>query len=191
MPIRVVGKRHRRVQRSGTRHRCREAAGCSRSRRIGIVVRARSAASHSAKDASSGRGDWVRRRELLKAAAAATFMTGVAPRLGRSADRAKTLVFVGVADLSVLDPVMTGFRPTRNAAYLVFDTLYGIDTEWKAQPQMVGSACAAQCFRTARWPLRSKRTGLPRPGRRSGSMRQNPPAACDGASPLHALQAAL
>ena len=49
----------------------------------------------------------------------------------------KTLVFVGVADLSVLDPVVTGARPTRNAAYLVFDTLYGINTEWKAQPQMV------------------------------------------------------
>ena len=79
----------------------------------------------------------MRRRELLKAAAAATFMTGVAPRLGRGADRAKTLVFVLVADLSVLDPVMTGFRPTRNAAYLVFDTLYGMDTEWRAQPQMV------------------------------------------------------
>jgi peptide/nickel transport system substrate-binding protein len=47
------------------------------------------------------------------------------------------LVFVGVADLSVLDPVVTGARPTRNAAYLVFDTLYGIGTEWKAQPQMV------------------------------------------------------
>src|SRR6201997_2571080 len=47
------------------------------------------------------------------------------------------LVFVGVADLSVLDPVVTGARPTRNSAYLVFDTLYGIDTEWKAQPQMV------------------------------------------------------
>jgi peptide/nickel transport system substrate-binding protein len=47
------------------------------------------------------------------------------------------LVFVGVADLSILDPVVTGARPTRNAAYLVFDTLYGIDTEWKAQPQMV------------------------------------------------------
>ncbi len=78
----------------------------------------------------------MRRRDLLKAAAAATFTVGVAPRLGR-ADRAKTLVFVGVADLSVLDPVVTGARPTRNAAYLVFDTLYGIDTEWKAQPQMV------------------------------------------------------
>ena len=78
----------------------------------------------------------VRRRDLLKAAAAATFTLGAAPRLGR-ADRAKTLVFVGVADLSVLDPVVTGARPTRNYAYLVFDTLYGIDTEWKAQPQMV------------------------------------------------------
>jgi len=65
----------------------------------------------------------MRRRDLLKGAAAA-LMAGVAPRLGRGADRAKTLIFVGVADLSVLDPVMTGFRPTRNAAYLVFDTLY-------------------------------------------------------------------
>jgi peptide/nickel transport system substrate-binding protein len=79
----------------------------------------------------------MRRRDLLKTAAAATLTAGVAPRLARGADRAKTLVFVGVADLSVLDPVVTGFRPTRNAAYLVFDTLYGIDTEWKAQPQMV------------------------------------------------------
>jgi peptide/nickel transport system substrate-binding protein len=78
----------------------------------------------------------MRQRDLLKGAAAA-LMAGMAPRLGRGADRAKTLIFVGVADLSVLDPVMTGFRPTRNAAYLVFDTLYGIDTEWKAQPQMV------------------------------------------------------
>jgi peptide/nickel transport system substrate-binding protein len=79
----------------------------------------------------------MRRRDLLKTAAAAVLTSGVAPRLGRGADRTKTLVFVGVADLSVLDPVVTGFRPTRNAAYLVFDTLYGIDTEWKAQPQMV------------------------------------------------------
>jgi peptide/nickel transport system substrate-binding protein len=37
----------------------------------------------------------------------------------------------------VLDPVVTGIRSTRNDAYLVFDTLYGIDTNWTAQPQMV------------------------------------------------------
>ena len=33
--------------------------------------------------------------------------------------------------------MVTGARPTRNSAYLVFDTLYGIDTEWNAQPQVV------------------------------------------------------
>jgi len=74
----------------------------------------------------------MRRRDLLKTAAAATLTAGVAPRLGRGADRAKTLVFVPTSDLTVLDPVVTGARPTRNSAYLVFDTLYGIDTEWKA-----------------------------------------------------------
>jgi peptide/nickel transport system substrate-binding protein len=79
----------------------------------------------------------VRRRELLKTAAAAALMTAAAPRLGRGADRAKTLVFVPTSDLTILDPVVTGARPTRNSAYLVFDTLYGIDTEWKARPQMV------------------------------------------------------
>jgi peptide/nickel transport system substrate-binding protein len=78
----------------------------------------------------------VRRRDLLKAAAAATFSITAAPRIGR-ADRAKTLVFVPTSDLTILDPVVTGARPTRNSAYLVFDTLYGIDTDWKAQPQMV------------------------------------------------------
>ena len=37
------------------------------------------------------------------------------------------------SDLTVLDPVVTFNRPTRNYAYLVFDTLYGIDTNWMAQ----------------------------------------------------------
>ena len=78
----------------------------------------------------------MRRRELLKAAAAAAFAAGLAPSIVR-AERAKTLTFVPVGDLAVLDPVVTFNRPTRNYAYLVFDTLYGLDTEWTAQPQMV------------------------------------------------------
>src|SRR5712691_7285516 len=81
------------------------------------------------------KGGQVRRRELLKAAAA-SLATGLAPRLGL-ADRNKTLVFVPTSDLTVLDPIVTFNRPTRNYAYLVFDTLYGIDTNWMAQPQMV------------------------------------------------------
>ena len=77
----------------------------------------------------------MRRRELLKtgiATAAALAM----PRLAGAA-RANTLVFVPTSDLAVLDPIVTFNRPTRNYAYLVFDTLYGIDTSWQAQPQMV------------------------------------------------------
>jgi peptide/nickel transport system substrate-binding protein len=75
------------------------------------------------------------RRNLLKAAVA-TLATSLAPRIGQ-AERAKTLVFVPTSDLTVLDPIVTFNRPTRNYAYLVFDTLYGIDTNWTAQPQMV------------------------------------------------------
>src|SRR3954453_641940 len=78
----------------------------------------------------------MRRRELLKTAAAATIAGGLAPSIGR-AESAKPLRFVGGAGLSGLEPVVTGARPTRNAAYLIFDTLYWLDTEWQAQPQMV------------------------------------------------------
>lgn len=76
----------------------------------------------------------IRRRDLLKAAA--TLTGGLAPSSGQ-AESARTLRFVGVADLSVLDPVVTRARPTRNAAYLIFDMLYGLDTGCQAQPQMV------------------------------------------------------
>ena len=77
----------------------------------------------------------MRRRDLLRAAAASAAALA-APRIGR-AERPNKLVFVPTSDLTVLDPVVTGNRPTRNHAYLVFDTLYGIDTSWTAQPQMV------------------------------------------------------
>jgi peptide/nickel transport system substrate-binding protein len=77
----------------------------------------------------------MRRRDLLKAAAAGAAVIA-APRIGR-AERQNKLVFVPTSDLTVLDPVVTFNRPTRNYAYLVFDTLYGLDTSWTAQPQMV------------------------------------------------------
>ena len=77
----------------------------------------------------------MRRRHLLKAAAAGTAALA-APWIGRAESQNK-LVFVPVSDLAVLDPVVTFNRPTRNYAYLVFDTLYGLDTSWMAQPQMV------------------------------------------------------
>src|SRR5215470_4445817 len=76
----------------------------------------------------------MRRRDLLKAVGAAAALA--APRIGGAA-AGSTLVVAPTGDLVVLDPVVTFNRQTRNYAYLVFDTLYGLDTNWQAQPQMV------------------------------------------------------
>jgi len=77
----------------------------------------------------------VLRRDLLKAGGAGVAALA-APRIGR-AEKASKLVFVPTEDLSVLDPHFAGPRSRRTHAYLVFDTLYGIDTSWAARPQMV------------------------------------------------------
>src|ERR1700730_659245 len=77
----------------------------------------------------------MRRRDLLKTGAGVAAALA-APRIGGAA-AAKTLVVAPTADLVVLDPVVTFNRQTRNYAYLVFDTLYGLDTSWQPQPQMV------------------------------------------------------
>ena len=50
------------------------------------------------------------------------------------------LRFVPQADLVGLDPVWTPTYPTRDHALAVFDTLYGQDTSFRAQPQMVEGA---------------------------------------------------
>src|SRR5438067_8350672 len=77
----------------------------------------------------------MRRRDLLKAGVGAAAALG-APRIGGAA-AGNTLVVAPTGDLVVLDPVVTFNRQTRDYAYLVFDTLYGLDTSWQAQPQMV------------------------------------------------------
>jgi peptide/nickel transport system substrate-binding protein len=77
----------------------------------------------------------MRRRDLLKGASASLAVLAT-PRIGR-AERTNKLVFVPTEDLSVLDPHLAGARSRRTHAYLAFDTLYGIDMSWMAQPQMV------------------------------------------------------
>ena len=77
----------------------------------------------------------MRRRDLLKAAGVSVAALAP-PRIGR-AERSNKLVFVPTEDLSLLDPHFAGPRSRRTHSYLVFDTLYGIDTSWEAQPQMV------------------------------------------------------
>ena len=58
------------------------------------------------------------------------------PNLARS-QGANVLKFVPQADLGVLDSVFTTAYVTRNHAFLVFDTLYGMNETYEPMPQMV------------------------------------------------------
>ncbi|MGH7156368.1 MAG: ABC transporter substrate-binding protein, partial [Acetobacteraceae bacterium] len=77
----------------------------------------------------------MRRREFLIGAPIALAL----PAIARGAT-AKTLTFVPQADLAVLDPIWTTTYQTRDHGFLVFDTLFGIDSNYQAQPQMVDGA---------------------------------------------------
>ena len=49
----------------------------------------------------------------------------------------KTLRFIPQADLRSIDPIWTTAYVTRNFGYLVFDTLFSLDKDFKPKPQMV------------------------------------------------------
>lgn len=77
----------------------------------------------------------MRRRDVLIGAAAAL----AAPNLARGAEN-RVLKFVPQADLTVLDPIWTTATVTRNYAFVVYDTLFGQDANYKAVPQMAEGA---------------------------------------------------
>ncbi|MBV9786136.1 MAG: ABC transporter substrate-binding protein [Acidisphaera sp.] len=77
----------------------------------------------------------MKRRDVLTTALAGAAVLA-APRVVR-ADSESVLTFIPQADLASLDPVWTTADVTRNHAFLVFDTLYGLDDKYQAQPQMV------------------------------------------------------
>lgn len=49
----------------------------------------------------------------------------------------KSIKFVPHADLKVLDPFLTRAYITRNHGYMIYDTLFSMDKNYKPQPQMV------------------------------------------------------
>ena len=77
----------------------------------------------------------MNRRAFLKTAV--TGAAAVAAPHIVQAEAEKTITFVPHADLASLDPVWTTADITRNFVLAVYDTLYGYDAGFKAQPQMV------------------------------------------------------
>src|SRR5438045_4552573 len=76
--------------------------------------------------------------QTLRWAAAAAFLANVVPSIGwTQSPPQKTLRFIPQADLRSIDPIWTTAYVTRNFGYLVFDTLFALDKDFKPQPQMV------------------------------------------------------
>jgi peptide/nickel transport system substrate-binding protein len=69
----------------------------------------------------------------------------------------KPLVFVPQANLTSLDPVWTTATVTRNYAFLVFETLYGVDANLNPHPQMAAGHVIADNGK--RWTI-TLREGL-------------------------------
>ncbi len=98
----------------------------------------------------------MHRRHFIAGGAAATAAAVAAPNVLRAAG-SKVLRFVPQADLAVLDPVWTTAYVTRNHGMMVFDTLFGQDIDYQAQPQMVGGFTTSADGKT--WTL-TLREGL-------------------------------
>ncbi len=74
----------------------------------------------------------MKRRTFIAAAAASL----AAPAIAQPAN-SRLLRFIPQADLTVLDPMWTTAYVTRNHAFMVFDTLFGQDSQYRPSPQML------------------------------------------------------
>jgi hypothetical protein len=77
------------------------------------------------------------RRQFAIAASAASFAGFGLGGPAQGADL-KTLRFIMRNDLRVLDPIWTTAYASRNHGYMIFDTLFALDSKFKPHPQMVG-----------------------------------------------------
>ena len=77
----------------------------------------------------------MKRRSLLKAAAAAPVLTLAAPALVRAQSQT-TLRFIPQSDLAFLDPHIVASWAPRNHAHMVFDSLYGLNDQYRPAAQM-------------------------------------------------------
>ena len=91
----------------------------------------------------------MKRRTFLAAAAS----TLAAPVVGR-AQGARVLRMVPQANVTSIDPIWTTAIVTRNHAYVVYDTLFGLDATLQPRPQMAAGYLVEQDGRRATITLR-------------------------------------
>jgi len=74
----------------------------------------------------------IRRRAFTAGLSAAL----AAPSISRG-EAASVLKFIPQSDLTILDPIINTVYTVRNHGYMVFDTLFGMDSATRMQPQML------------------------------------------------------
>jgi peptide/nickel transport system substrate-binding protein len=84
-----------------------------------------------ARDGSIGRG--IKAAAFASVAAIALFCGSVTA----TAQTKSTLRIKGSGDIAQIDPLFSTSYPTRDMAYLIWDTLFALDASYQPQPQMV------------------------------------------------------
>src|SRR5438132_1535391 len=93
----------------------------------------------------------VSRRSFLRGAAAASALS--LPGLLRAQSQT-TLRFVPVIDLTFVDPVYSTAQVSRNHAFMVYDTLYGLNSALEVSPQLLSGHVVSGDDRPADLSLR-------------------------------------
>jgi len=98
----------------------------------------------------------IHRRSLIAGAATAAGLAVAAPSRFAIAQpaRQRVLKLVPQANLTSLDPVWTTANITRNHAYMIHDTLYGMDAGFTPRPQLAEGALEEDDGRTVTITLR-------------------------------------
>ena len=130
----------------------------------------------------------MQRRQILAGAGAALGASALGtPALGQGTQGATRLLrYIPETDLAILDPIITTAYVTRNHAYMVWDTLYGLDADYKAQPQMVDSDKRAKTAEAEVGHLRSLLARIapaPAPAMQTGAIQRAPDALATSSTP--------
>lgn len=80
----------------------------------------------------------MNRREFVKLAGSASAVALFAPGVSL-AQSGSVLNFINTSDLAYLDPITSTAYSTRNHAFMVYDTLFGMDSDFASHPQMLES----------------------------------------------------
>ena len=77
------------------------------------------------------------KRSIFLAIVPVAILSAILTAIPAQAQQQKTLKFIAQADLKILDPIATTAYITRNHGYMVYDTLFAMDSKFEIKPQMV------------------------------------------------------